>query len=75
MKMAESQLIETEKELNVLEKERRDLAEFLCEDASTFKLEECFRVFHGFCQKFRQALEVINDINAYAYAFPSCLNK
>ena len=38
-----------------IEKLRKDLAEFLCEDASTFKLEECFKIFHTFGAKFTQA--------------------
>lgn len=39
-----------------LERVRIKLAEFFCEDVGTFKLEECFKVFHGFCTKFRQAV-------------------
>ena len=38
-----------------IDKLRKDLAEFLCEDASTFKLEECFKIFHTFGAKFAQA--------------------
>ncbi|XP_030570905.1 formin-J [Drosophila novamexicana] len=36
---------------------RLKLAEFFCEDAATFKLEECFKIFQSFCDKFRQAIK------------------
>ncbi|CAB0020214.1 unnamed protein product [Nesidiocoris tenuis] len=39
-----------------LENVRKSLAEFFCEDPNVFKLEECFKVFHGFCLKFKQAV-------------------
>lgn len=39
-----------------LESVRKSLAEFFCEDPGAFKLEECFKVFHGFCTKFKQAV-------------------
>lgn len=32
---------------------RKELADFFCEDRDTFKLEECFKLFHGFCQRFK----------------------
>ena len=32
---------------------RTELADFFCEDRDTFKLEECFKLFLGFCQRFR----------------------
>lgn len=35
---------------------RKTLAEFFCEDPATFKIEECFKIFHGFCVKFKQAV-------------------
>lgn len=35
---------------------RVQLAEFFCEDPGTFKLEECFKIFHNFCEKFKQAV-------------------
>ncbi|XP_062128227.1 formin-J isoform X1 [Drosophila sulfurigaster albostrigata] len=36
---------------------RLKLAEFFCEDAGTFKLEECFKIFQNFCDKFRQSIK------------------
>ncbi|KAJ8985106.1 hypothetical protein NQ317_019792 [Molorchus minor] len=35
---------------------RRELSDFFCEDVNSFKLEECFRIFHGFYCKFKQAV-------------------
>lgn len=35
---------------------RLQLAEFFCEDPASFKLEECFKIFHSFCEKFKQAV-------------------
>lgn len=35
---------------------RKTLADFFCEDINTFKLEECFRIVHSFCMKFRLAV-------------------
>lgn len=35
---------------------RIQLSEFFCEDPSSFKLEECFKIFHNFCEKFKQAV-------------------
>lgn len=45
-----------QKDMDELESVRRSLAEFFCEDPTTFKLEDCFKVLHGFCVKFRQAV-------------------
>lgn len=42
------------RELDVL---RTQLAEFFCEDAGSFKIEECFKVFYNFCEKFKQAVK------------------
>lgn len=35
---------------------RLQLAEFFCEDPNTFRLEECFKIFQTFCEKFKQAV-------------------
>lgn len=39
-----------------LDEVKRDLADYFCEDVSSFKLEECFRILHNFCIKFKQAV-------------------
>ncbi|XP_075228293.1 uncharacterized protein LOC142328432 isoform X2 [Lycorma delicatula] len=56
LKMAEHEVGNLHRDMTELENVRKSLAEFFCEDVGTFKLEECFRVFHGFCVKFRQAV-------------------
>ncbi|XP_066286089.1 FH2 domain-containing protein 1-like isoform X2 [Branchiostoma lanceolatum] len=43
--------------LKKLEKLRKKLAEFYCEDEADFKIEECFSVFHQFTQRFKKAIE------------------
>ena len=45
-----------QQDMEELESVRKSLADFFCEDASTFKLEECFKVFHSFCIKFKVAI-------------------
>lgn len=39
-----------------LDKVRTQLADFFCEDVGSFKIEECFRIFHSFTLKFKQAV-------------------
>lgn len=54
--MAEQEVAALQKDMDELESVRRSLAEFFCEDPATFKLEDCFKILHGFCVKFRQAV-------------------
>lgn len=54
--MAEREVANLQNNMNQLESVRIELAEFFCEDSKSFKLEECFRVFHGFYCKFKQAV-------------------
>nr|CAD7589332.1 unnamed protein product [Timema genevievae] len=56
LQMAEQEVAALQHDMEELELVRKSLSEFFCEDAGTFKLEECLRVFHGFCTKFRQAV-------------------
>lgn len=49
-------MIGLQRDMGQLENVRRQLTEFFCEDINTFKLEECFRIFHGFYCKFKQAV-------------------
>ncbi|GLH12264.1 Protein diaphanous [Gryllus bimaculatus] len=55
LQMAEQEVAGLQRDMEELEAVRKQLAEFFCEDVGTFKVEECFRVLHGFCAKFRQA--------------------
>lgn len=54
--MAEREVAALQRDMIELEQVRRRLADFFCEDVNAFKLEECFRIFHGFCVKFKQAV-------------------
>lgn len=54
--MAEHEVANLQRHMRQLENVRRQLAEFFCEDINSFKLEECFRIFHSFHLKFRQAI-------------------
>ena len=44
------------KRMEELKQTKIDLAEFFCEDASAFKLEECYKSLASFCSKFKQAV-------------------
>ncbi|VEN43413.1 unnamed protein product [Callosobruchus maculatus] len=54
--MAEREVANLQVNLRQLEHVRRELSDFFCEDINSFKLEECFRIFHGFYTKFKQAV-------------------
>lgn len=54
--MAEQEVNTLKEDLTELENVHRSLADFFCEDATSFKIEECFKIFHGFCVKFKQAV-------------------
>lgn len=41
-----------------LEKCRRDMAEYFCEDETTFKLENLFKTIHSFVIRFKKAIQV-----------------
>ncbi|CAG9858239.1 unnamed protein product [Phyllotreta striolata] len=55
LQIAEREVTSLQRSMGELELVRKKLAEFFCEDINTFKLEECFRIFHGFYCKFKQA--------------------
>lgn len=54
--MAEREVSNLQRKMGQLESVRVQLAEFFCEDPKSFKLEECFRIFHSFYCKFKQAV-------------------
>ncbi|KAG8318057.1 FH2 domain-containing protein 1, variant 2 [Homalodisca vitripennis] len=56
LQMAQQEVATLQRDLGELENVRKMLSEFFCEDPGTFKIEECFKIFHGFCIKFRQAV-------------------
>ncbi|XP_011504176.1 PREDICTED: cell division control protein 12 [Ceratosolen solmsi marchali] len=56
LQMAEQEMAQLKRDMEELDGVKRTLAEFFCEDFNTFKIEECFKIFHQFCQKFNQAV-------------------
>ncbi|XP_035899850.1 uncharacterized protein LOC118506596 isoform X1 [Anopheles stephensi] len=54
---AEQDVIMLQRALKQLEAMRLQLAEFFCEDMGTFKMEECFKIFHTFSEKFQHAVK------------------
>ncbi|KAH8239970.1 hypothetical protein KR032_009859 [Drosophila birchii] len=57
LQAAESELAVLQSGMKQVESMRLKLSEFFCDDAATFRLEECFKIFHSFCDKFRQAVK------------------
>ncbi|KAL1455382.1 hypothetical protein WDU94_009481, partial [Cyamophila willieti] len=56
LKMADHEVTTLKEDMQELESVRKKLADFFCEDSNVFKLEECYKVFQGFCVKFKQAV-------------------
>lgn len=54
---AEREVAVLQANMKEVEAMRLKLADFFCEDAAHFKLEECFKVFQSFCDKFKQAVK------------------
>ncbi|KAI3376040.1 hypothetical protein L3Q82_016573 [Scortum barcoo] len=40
-----------------LKKEGSELIDFFCEDRETFRLDDCFSIFHTFCSRFTEAVK------------------
>lgn len=55
VKVAEGEMTMLQRGMKELETTRLQLAEFFCEDPAQFKIEECFKTFYTFCEKFRTA--------------------
>ena len=56
LQMAKAEMAELQEDLKELDSVRRELADFFCEPPDSFKLEECFKLFLVFCQRFRQGV-------------------
>ncbi|KFB40742.1 AGAP001916-PA-like protein [Anopheles sinensis] len=54
---AEQDVVMLQRALKQLEAMRVQLSEFFCEDVGTFKMEECFKIFHNFSEKFQHAVK------------------
>lgn len=55
LQVAEIESIQLQTGLKDIDALRLHLAEFFCDDPATFKLEECFKVFQCFCDRFKAA--------------------
>ncbi len=54
---AQEEITELEQDLKELDALRIELAEYFCEDESSFKMEECIKVFSSFFDRFKKAIE------------------
>ncbi|XP_077956318.1 uncharacterized protein LOC120827417 isoform X4 [Gasterosteus aculeatus] len=57
LKEAEVCLAEIETDLQELQSVSDSVAEYFCENPTTFKLEECFSIFNSFCERFMRAMQ------------------
>ncbi|XP_017071188.2 formin-J [Drosophila eugracilis] len=57
LQAAESELTVLQSGMKQVESMRLKMSEFFCDDAATFRLEECFKIFQNFCDKFKQAVK------------------
>lgn len=57
LQSAESEISVLKSGLEAVDAMRLKLADFFCEDPGSFKLEECFKTFQSFCDKFKQAVK------------------
>ncbi|XP_063414450.1 formin-J-like isoform X4 [Mytilus trossulus] len=56
LQFAKDDLSELQEDLKDIESLKLELADFFCEDSSSFKLEECFSVLNTFCTRFKKAI-------------------
>lgn len=56
LQISEQEITVLQQNLKEIECLRIQLADFFCEDPSTFKIEECFKIFQNFCEKFKQSV-------------------
>ncbi|XP_069129886.1 uncharacterized protein [Argopecten irradians] len=53
---AEKDIVELQADMEDMENLRLELADFFCEDRNTFKLDECFKILHTFCERFKKSV-------------------
>ncbi len=53
-----------------LERTEKEVAEFFCEDAVSFKLEECFKSLWGFCVKFKKVTTLFSTSSIIIFFCP-----
>lgn len=57
LEAADCHIVRLQDGIQEIEALRLQLADFFCEERATFKLEECFKIFHNFSEKFKQAVQ------------------
>ncbi|XP_044040415.1 LOW QUALITY PROTEIN: FH2 domain-containing protein 1-like [Siniperca chuatsi] len=57
LQSATSSLCSLRGSLQQLKKEGSELIDFFCEDRETFRLDDCFSIFHTFCSRFTDAVK------------------
>jgi len=55
---AADELRELQRDMDDVERLRRELSTYFCEDEATFKLDDCIKTFSSFFDSFRKAVEV-----------------
>jgi len=55
---ADNELTVVDKKMSKLDQLRLELADFFCEDAKTFRLDDCVKTFHEFFEKLNKAIQV-----------------
>ncbi|XP_059488775.1 inverted formin-2 isoform X2 [Neocloeon triangulifer] len=56
LQFAEEAITMLKQLMTQLDSVKKVLSEYFCEDLSSFKLEECYKILHTFCIKFKQAV-------------------
>ncbi|XP_066985024.1 uncharacterized protein [Macrobrachium rosenbergii] len=56
LQVAAADLISLKEGIEEVGKVKVEVAEYLCEDPNTFKIEECFKILYNFCTRFKQAI-------------------
>jgi hypothetical protein len=71
--LAKEEMEELTVDLKEMEELRLELAKFFCEDDTTFKLDECIKIFNAFCEKFKKAIQVWKKKVLCIFGFTLCL--
>lgn len=66
---------EVETDLQELQSVSDRVAQYFCEDAKNFKLEECCSIFNSFCERFLRAIQVIYALYVLAYSYTEIKEK
>lgn len=66
---------EVETDLQELQSVSDRVAQYFCEDAKNFKLEECCSIFNSFCERFLRAMQVIYALYVLAYSYTEIKEK